>query len=61
MIKDLMEVASTTVLIRYFLKEVEHMWRVKFSDCDSDQFSIIVDLAMLKLKDLSHKQMNLIF
>jgi hypothetical protein len=54
-IKDLMEVASTNVLIRYILKEVEHTWRCKFPDCRSEQFTMIVDLQGLKLKDLSNK------
>ena len=60
-IKDLIEVASTKVLIRYMLKEIEHTWRVKFPDCNSDQFVIIIDLFSLKLKDLTNKQMNLVF
>ena len=54
-IKDLVEVASTKVLIRYMLKEVEHTWRAKFPDCQSDQFVLIVDLYSLKLKDLTNK------
>jgi len=29
----LFEIASADVLIRYMLKEVEHTWRNKFSDC----------------------------
>jgi hypothetical protein len=48
------------------LKEVEHTWRVKFSDCKEmvyqpgvDQMVLIVDLKSIKLKDLSNKQVIL--
>jgi hypothetical protein len=44
------------------LKEVEHTWRIKFSECQQfvhkegvDQMIIIVDLKGAKLKDLSNK------
>ena len=60
--KELLEAASAETLIRYFLKEIEHTWRVKFGECkDSvypsgvDQLELIVDMKGAKLKDLSNK------
>ena len=32
-IKELLEIASADILIRYMLKEVEHTWRIKFNEC----------------------------
>jgi hypothetical protein len=50
------------------LKEIEHTWRNKFSDCKEvvykagvDQMIVIIDLKGAKLKDLSNKQLNVIF
>jgi hypothetical protein len=64
-IKELLEVASAETLIRYMLKEVEHTWRIKFSECQQlvykggvEQLIIIVDLKGAKLKDLSNKQVS---
>ena len=44
------------------LKEVEHTWRIKFSDCKEfvnkegvDQMILIIDLKGAKLKDLTNK------
>ncbi len=55
---------STDILVHYFIKELEHTWRVKFTECKEqvyfkgvDQIKVIVDLKGMKLKDLSNKQM----
>ena len=49
------------------LKEIEHTWRNKFSDCQQlvykegvEQLVLIIDLKGAKLKDLSNKQVNYI-
>jgi hypothetical protein len=63
----LLECASAEVLIHYMLKEIEHTWLIKFSECKEqlnqtvDQLIVIVDLKGIKLKDLSNKQINVIF
>jgi hypothetical protein len=51
------------ILVHYFIKELEHTWRVKFTECKElvnkkgvDQFSLIVDMKGMKLKDISNKQ-----
>jgi hypothetical protein len=31
-IKELLDAASAETLIRYFIKEIEHTWRIKFSE-----------------------------
>lgn len=60
--KELLESASADVLIKYFLKEVEVCWRMKFSECQAfinkdgvDQLVLLIDLKGAKLKDLSNK------
>lgn len=44
------------------LKEIEHTWRNKFTECKElvfkagvDQLIVIIDLKGVKLKDLSNK------
>jgi len=32
-VKELLETEKVENLIHYMLKEVEHTWRIKFSDC----------------------------
>lgn len=61
-VKELLEVATAETLIHYMLKEIEHTWRIKFSDCKEfvnkegvDQLSLIIDLKGAKLKDLTNK------
>ena len=52
------------ILVHYFIKELEHTWRVKFQDCKDilsikggvDQIKVIVDMKGLKLKDITNKQ-----
>jgi hypothetical protein len=63
-----LEIASAETLIHYSLKEVEHTWRIKFEECHEkahregvDQMVLVVDLKGIKLKDLSNKQINVIF
>lgn len=53
---------SIDMLVHFFIKELEHTWRVKFSDCKEfvnkkgvDQIIAIIDLKGAKLKDLSNK------
>lgn len=65
--KELFEVADSSTLIQYMLKEIEHTWRIKFSEIKElvypagvDQFHVIIDLKGVKLKDLSNKELNLI-
>mmetsp|Transcript_14870 Transcript_14870/g.10774 ORF Transcript_14870/g.10774 Transcript_14870/m.10774 type:complete len:170 (+) Transcript_14870:397-906(+) len=50
------------------LKEVEHTWRCKFGECKDllgkpavDSLVLIIDLNGVKLKDLSNKQINVVF
>lgn len=61
--KEILETASAETLIHYMLKEIEHTWRIKFSDCKEfvnkegvDQLVLIIDLKGAKLKDLTNKQ-----
>ena len=52
------------ILVHYFIKELEHTWRVKFQECKDvlsikggvDQIKVIVDMKGLKLKDITNKQ-----
>lgn len=64
-VKELLEVATAETLIHYMLKEIEHTWRIKFSDCKEfvnkegvDQLILIIDLKGAKLKDLTNKQVS---
>ena len=59
---------SVDLLVHFFIKELEHTWRVKFADCKEfvnkngvDQIIAIIDLRGAKLKDLSNKQMVQVF
>ena len=59
---------SLDLLAHFFIKEMEHTWRIKFPDCQEfvnkegvDQMSMIVDLKGIKLKDLSNKKMLMAF
>ena len=59
---------SVDLLVHFFIKEMEHTWRVKFADCKEfvnkngvDQIIAIIDLRGAKLKDLSNKQMVQVF
>lgn len=61
---DLMQALnnSTDLLVHYFIKEMEHTWRVKFTESRDlvykegvDQIKVIIDLKGVKLKDLSSK------
>ena len=61
--KEILDTASAETLIHYMLKEIEHTWRIKFSDCKEfvnkegvDQLVLIIDLKGAKLKDLTNKQ-----
>ena len=55
----------TDIIVHYFIKELEHTWRVKFQECKEvinsnkmgvDQFKVIVDMKGMKLKDITNKQ-----
>ncbi len=55
---------SKDTLVHYFVKELEHTWRVKFQECQDvvyskgvDQMTAIVDLKGCTLKALSNQQM----
>jgi hypothetical protein len=50
-----------SILVHFFIKELEHTWRVKFPDCKEfiykkgvDQMVLIVDLKGAKLKDITN-------
>ena len=50
---------SVDMLVHFFIKELEHTWRVKFADCkefvnkkEVDQMVAIIDLKGAKQKDL---------
>ena len=65
-VKELLETEKVETLIHYMLKEVEHTWRIKFSDCKElvnkegvDQLVLIIDLKGAKLKDLTNKQVSI--
>ncbi len=52
------------VLVHFFIKELEHTWRVKFPDCKEfvhkkgvDQIKVIIDLKGSKLKDITNQKM----
>jgi hypothetical protein len=53
------------IMVHYFIKELEHSWRVKFQECKEmihknkqgvDQIKVIVDMKGMKLKDITNKQ-----
>lgn len=53
---------SVDLLVHFFIKELEHTWRVKFPDCKEfvnkkgvDQMIAIIDLKGAKLKDFTNK------
>jgi hypothetical protein len=55
---------SIDILVHYFIKELEHTWRVKFADCKEfvykdgvDQMIVIIDMKGLKHKDLTNVHM----
>ena len=55
---------QTDILVHYFIKELEHTWRVKFPDCKEfvykhgvDQLIAIIDLKGAKLKDITNQKM----
>ena len=59
---------STDLLVHFFIKELEHTWRVKFPDSKEfvykegvDQIVMIVDLKGIKLKDITNQQMIKVF
>lgn len=56
------------MLVHYFVKELEHTWRVKFPDSKEfvnkngvDQILVIIDMKGSKLKDITNKQMLGVF
>ena len=55
---------SVDLLVHFFIKELEHTWRVKFPDCKEfvykdgvDQINVIIDMKGCKQKDLINKKM----
>lgn len=66
-VKELLETEKAETLIHFMLKEIEHTWRIKFSDCKEfvnkegvDQLVLIIDLKGAKLKDLTNKQVSIL-
>ena len=54
--------------MHFFIKELEHTWRVKFPDCKEfvykdgvDQIKVIIDMKGCKQKDLMNKQMLTVY
>ena len=54
---------SIDILVHYFIKELEHTWRVKFPDCKEfvykqavDQIVLLIDLKQAKMKDMMSPQ-----
>ena len=61
---------STDIIVHYFIKELEHTWRVKFQECKEvinsnkmgvDQCTVIIDMKGMKLKDITNKQILQVF
>ena len=58
-LKKLLECADAKTLIKYFITEIEHTWRMKFQECKEklglpvEQILLIIDLNSLSLKDLT--------
>jgi len=57
---------STDLLVHYFIKELEHTWRVKFQEAKEvingnkmgvDQMKLIIDMKGMKLKDITNQEM----
>ena len=57
---------STDLLVHYFIKELEHTWRIKFVESKEiinankmgvDQMKLIIDMKGMKLKDITNKEM----
>ena len=53
---------SVDKLVHFFIKELEHTWRVKFADCKEfvnkagvDQIKLIIDMKGTKQKDITNK------
>ena len=67
---ELMAVLNNSVdmLVHFFIKELEHSWRVKFADCKEfvykdgvDQIKVIIDMKGTKQKDITNKQMLAVY
>ena len=59
---------SVDKLVHFFIKELEHTWRVKFVDCKEfvykngvDQIKVIIDMKLTKQKDITNKQMLMVY
>ena len=59
---------SVDILVHYFIKELEHAWRVKFPDSKEfvhkegvDQINLLIDMKGTKLKDITNKSIYQIF
>ncbi len=67
-IKELLDCSGTEIIIKYILKEIEHTWIRRFGDCTEyfnkegvDQMILIIDLRGITTKDLTNKQINILF
>ena len=61
---------STDLLVHFFIKEMEHTWRVKFPESKEvingnkmgvDQMKLIIDMKGMKLKDITNKEMLAVY
>jgi hypothetical protein len=59
---------STDMLVHFFIKELEHTWRVKFQEAKElvyskgvDQMVVILDLKGCTLKNMNNKQMMQVY
>lgn len=61
---------STDLLVHYFIKELEHTWRVKFQEAKEvingnkmgvDQMKLIIDMKGMKLKDITNQEMLAVY
>lgn len=69
-IGNLFDTCTADTIMHYIIKEIEQTWKQKFPECKAkcnsgsepvDQITVIVDLKAVKLKDLSNKQVNVLF
>mmetsp|Transcript_18637 Transcript_18637/g.25136 ORF Transcript_18637/g.25136 Transcript_18637/m.25136 type:complete len:239 (-) Transcript_18637:4270-4986(-) len=66
-LNELMAQTNPETVTKFIIKELEHTWREKFDIIQSlmrvnvDQIRIVVDLKGAKLKQITNKQLNLIW
>ena len=66
-LNELMAQTNPETITKFIIKELEHTWREKFDIVQTkmrvnvDQFRLVVDLKGAKLKQITNKQLNLIW